>query len=266
MNPVLKYDLKYLSIIVFLLSIIGLSLSQCVIVHDVNGVLDTNKKRTYIKEGSIISEKRTVGDFSQIRLSGPYSVKLTKDLESGEIVVIAGENIIPFISIENDDGKLIITKKGDVVFMKIKRIDIMVGYKSFDKIEISGAGEVISEGYISLSNNLELTTKGAGNIDLKLYAQDVLIHTKGSGDITLTGNAQNVEIATNGAGDVDLYRLESQDIKVRAKGSGDIRCNGSGKLDLVTSDSGDIIYNGIPKRVDIRTKGSGKIMKRTDLH
>ncbi len=93
------------------------------------------------------------------------------------------------------------------------------------------------------------------------------VSISGSGNVRLRGDAsqcdgQTVSLRIGGSGGADLRGCRFASAEVRISGSGDAAFTlGTGDFNGSISGSGSIRYRGSPTRVDVRTSGSGRLIK-----
>ena len=207
--------------------------------------------------GNIITETKTVSEFSKISLSGVGNLTIEQsDTESLEIE--AEDNIIEKLDIQVVNKTLKIGYK-KVWFWNIwptKDINFHITAKNIEDIKISGSGSVVSESL--KSDNLNISINGSGEVDLKTEAQTLNSTISGSGTFNISGTATDQTITINGSGDYLTNDLKSKTATVNINGSGKVELSVSDELDVRISGSGDVKYSGQPI-VTQDVSGSGKI-------
>ena len=89
--------------------------------------------------GNIISESRELNNFTSIILLGSIDVNI-KTSESNNCVVVADDNLIPFIKTEvvNNNLQISINKN----YSSIEGIEVNVNAPEYDEVSISGSGDI----------------------------------------------------------------------------------------------------------------------------
>jgi hypothetical protein len=100
---------------------------------------------------------------------------------------------------------------------------------------------------------------GSGDITLDVQAQEVSMAISGSGDMKLTGGCTQLKVNVAGSGDVNARDLRSERASVDIAGSGDVIVNTSKDLAASVTGSGDVVYAGMPTRVQRSISGSGDV-------
>jgi len=126
--------------------------------------------------GNIISESRELNNFTSIILLGSIDVNI-KTSESNNCVVVADDNLIPFIKTEvvNNNLQISINKN----YSSIEGIEVNVNAPEYDEVSISGSGDI---NIIDFKNdNLSLNISGSGDITANGEVQTLIAKISGSG-------------------------------------------------------------------------------------
>ena len=212
--------------------------------------------------GKQVTEKRNVGDYDALAVSGWFDVDLVGGQE-GELTVEGEENLLQYLITEVENGKLVIkVKKG--VNLKPSNwndgIRITVPVEDIDAVSMSGSGDIVGKTTIKTSN-FKTAMSGSGDITLDIESDRMTAAMSGSGDMNLSGKTRDFEATISGSGDIRAYDLEANNVEATISGSADIKVTAKETLKARVSGSGDISYRGNPKKVDTKTSGSGDISK-----
>jgi hypothetical protein len=189
--------------------------------------------------GNVISESRSVKDFTGIELSGSGRLIIEQsDVES--LTITADDNLLPELTSEVRDSKLIL------------------GTKEF--ININPTGLVTYKLLVKKLNSLRVS--GGAEIDVKGLRTDSLsVGVSGAGDITITGETDDQTISISGAGKYHADAFKSKNATVNISGIGSALLAVSDKLDVHVSGAGEVEYVGDPK-VSEQVSGAGSVRKR----
>ncbi len=247
--------------------------------------------------GEVVTQERTVSDFSGIKISCSADVFL-KQGSRNAVKVRADENLMEMIETDVRGGTLNIDIDGNI--RNVEVLEVYVTVANLQKVAINGSGDVESEntitgidfeiqingsGDVELEldvKNLETKINGSGDVEVSgvqgtfdllvagsgdfeaenLRLSECLIQINGSGDVRLKGSADNLVVSQSASGDVNLYSLSAGDVEATASGSGDIVVSVAGKLKARLSGSGDLTYKGEPTSVDVSASGSGEVYHR----
>ncbi len=167
-------------------------------------------------------------------------------------------------------------------------ITISGEFKAGEDVSISslGSGDIIFNGLLDGSQRLVVSAKGSGNIRINTVGEDLELKfsSLGSGDaiLNIPGSLKNLDVVLSGSGDLTVKGDTITDAQIRMLGSGDcdaggvvvknltIKVMGSGDAEVSVSEalnakilgSGDVVYHGNPKSIDLSKMGSGSVVKR----
>ncbi len=174
--------------------------------------------------GNIIEEMRPLKTFSSVSLDFPADLTIVNG-ETPSFKIEADQNILPHIGTQVRGGKLYITQ--DKWIQPSKSVTIRVGTPFTSALETSGYSDVVIEG---IDGPRLQVNAGVGKVKLHGKAERLLVRTK-------TGNIDAMDLSTSYA-----------DVSVTSHGTIKL-----GKVDqLITkiSDTGTVIYNGTPSKID----------------
>lgn len=215
--------------------------------------------------GVISSERRDVGAFDAIALSGNFTVQVRPGT-SEKVEVKTDGNLQPYLEtrvVEGGKGRTleIAPRKGYQLSARQTPI-IMIDVRSLRALSIAGSGDMRVEGVKTPA--LDASIAGSGDIRLdSIDAGELSLRVAGSGDVTARGRAQFVSIGVAGSGDVRARELTAEDGKVTIAGSGDVTVHAQRKLTVKITGSGDVGYVGTPE-LTTSAVGSGRVRKLND--
>ena len=185
--------------------------------------------------GNIISESRELNNFTSIILLGSIDVNI-KTSESNNCVVVADDNLIPYIKTEVVNNKL--------------NISLNESYSSEEKLVVN----------INTPNYDEVSLSGSGNINILDFKNNNLsLNISGSGNITGNGEVETLVVKINGSGNLMSKEIKSKSATITINGSGDAEVFASDSISAKINGSGNIEYFGNPENVDSIINGSGDI-------
>ena len=185
--------------------------------------------------GNIISESRELNNFTSIILLGSIDVNI-KTSESNNCVVVADDNLIPYIKTEVVNNKL--------------NISLNESYSSEEKLVVN----------INTPNYDEVSLSGSGNINILDFKNNNLsLNISGSGNITGNGEVETLVVKINGSGNLMSKEIKSKSATITINGSGDGEVFASDSISAKINGSGNIEYFGNPENVDSIINGSGDI-------
>ena len=185
--------------------------------------------------GNIISESRELNNFTSIILLGSIDVNI-KTSESNNCVVVADDNLIPYIKTEVVNNKL--------------NISLNESYSSEEKLVVN----------INTPNYDEVSLSGSGNINILDFKNNNLsLNISGSGNITGNGEVETLVVKINGSGNLMSKEIKSKSATITINGSGVGKVFASDSISAKINGSGNIEYFGNPENVDSIINGSGDI-------
>ncbi|MEM7379871.1 MAG: head GIN domain-containing protein [Bacteroidota bacterium] len=208
------------------------------------------------------TERRDVGDYDQVSVSGWFDVTLVEGTE-GEITLEGKSSQLKYIDTEVRDGRLKIewTKRTNInPFYSFSKVYITVPVEDIDAVYLSGSGSVIGEKALN-ADRFSAKLSGSGKIELDLVTEKINTAISGSGDIILSGKTTDLDVEVSGSGDVKAFGLEADFVAASISGSADVNVNAKEKIWARISGSGDVNYIGSPDKIDSKISGSGSVSK-----
>ncbi|MCZ4407189.1 DUF2807 domain-containing protein [Cryomorphaceae bacterium 1068] len=217
-------------------------------------VMSSCNLKTY--KGDPTNEKRSVSEYSKIKVKGPFDVIIDPNKESG-LTITAPSDAIADIETRVENGELILDLDNSGYMSP--DIEVVIANSQLEGISISGSGSF--EGALETKKDLDLKIGGSGNIDVQSNANRVYANISGSGNINASGTCEMLEASISGSGNMNFGKMEAQDVDVSISGSGGMKVNVTRNLEASVSGSGSITYTGSPVSVDKNVSGSGSIRK-----
>ena len=206
------------------------------------------------------TQSKPIGDIDGVELHSSFDVILIEGTPSN-VKIEAEENIIQYIDLHVENGVLNIRTENNVWLRTNKKVKIYVTAPSFNRIENTGSGDIVSETRISNESKLHIDVSGSGNLKLDVDAPEVEAEVTGSGDITLSGETKKFRGECSRSGDIRAMSLMAEEANVQVSGSGSIEIYSSVKVIANISGSGDIRYKGGAQVVSSSDSGSGDLKK-----
>jgi hypothetical protein len=208
--------------------------------------------------GEIAEERRAVGEFSRVELTGSGSVEIVQGDQPG-VAVRADRNLLSRVETEVRDGTLMLGLKPGVLFSGGKVV-YTVSAKNLTLVKTSGSGDIAARLPLT-ADELELRSEGSGEISAEVKTGKLTVKIAGSGDVDLSGSADSLSIVILGSGSVKAPDLSGRSADANMAGSGDVELGTYETLDAKIAGSGDVVYGGSP-RVTSRVLGSGQLRSR----
>jgi hypothetical protein len=184
--------------------------------------------------GTVITESRTVNDFSEIALSG--SGEVVVDVNGTESLTITAEdNILPLLTTEVRSGRLELSTRSSI--SPTVTIVYTISAAVLNGVSIDGSGDITATGITADSFDAEIS--GSGQIEVAGTADELTVDISGSGRfegealVTATGTA---DVSGSGHAIVNV----SDNLNADVSGSGTVEYIGNPNLNSAISGSGDI--------------------------
>lgn len=223
------------------------------------GGFNININSDFIKgSGNISTETRTLNNFDAVALSSIGDLTI-KNSDKNELVIEADDNLLPYITSEIKNSKLIIGMKNGINInptSKIRYTLYMSG--TLTALDVSGLGN-ISAGEVN-TKRIDLVVSGSGNIVVDQIVADKANTTiSGLGSVEIKqGQITNQSINISGSGHLKAENVESNQVDVTISGLGGASLWVTDQLNAQISGSGSIDYYGNP-RIQQNVSGLGKL-------
>lgn len=212
--------------------------------------------------GNIKKETREVSGFTGVSLSGNMNVQLAYGT-SNSITVEGDENLLPYIKTKVEDGNLVVKSKDKVGLKSRNKLMVYVSLTKLTGLRVSGSGNISGTGDFNNDGKTNISVSGSGNINVGMNSfNETKIAVSGSGNVTLKGKStNNIDATISGSGNIDCSDVTSNDVLAHVSGSGNIKVFANKSIDARVSGSGNIYYKGAAANINLKSSGSGKIIK-----
>jgi hypothetical protein len=203
-----------------------------------------DERETVEGNGKLVTRDISIKSFNELEASGVYELKLVQgNIEA--VKIEADENLQEYFTVTNEGSKLVIdTKKLKNKNLKGKvKMKVYVTFKNLKSMELSTVGSVQSENQLSF-NDLDLKSKGVGNVNLKLTANKINIDNKGVGNMELEGKAQDAIVKNKGVGSLEASDFIVQTMDIDNSGVGGASVNAQKTLKVKDSFLGKVSNKG----------------------
>jgi hypothetical protein len=185
--------------------------------------------------GHIVTDRRTIEDFSEIHTSGG-AFKI--EWRSGP----------PSLSITTDENLL-----GHI---KTRKIDNYLELRTRDHLRPTHGIRVL----VSSSTRSAAKLSGASDLSvLALTGPKFAVQSTGAADVTLDGAVDELLADMTGASDLNAKALQARIVQISTTGAADAIVNATETLRVAISGAGDVTYFGNPKTVEKHVTGAGSI-------
>lgn len=205
--------------------------------------------------GTITTEVRNVGAFSELNIEGKYEIMLQEGT-TPLIAVETDENLHPYIETVVEGKTLRIRNVENIEPSEHTRL--VITYRNIDEIRLGGAAKISNQGTLQ-TNELLIRVDGAGLVNLSLEAKELELKLAGAGAITLKGSVNEQRLELSGAGSLDAAELQSKTCNIELSGFGSAQVFVTDNLEAEVSGVGDIRFRGDPRNIRREVTGLGRI-------
>lgn len=210
--------------------------------------------------GNIRTEDRGVSDFKNVDVSGAAKVIVSQG-DHPSVKIEGDENLLQYMEVIQTGDKITIREREGFHLLPSNDVNIYVTAPVFNRIETSGACNIVGQGKISNSEDLKMSSSGAGDIRMEIDAPRLEADVSGSGSIFLKGETKEMSLDLTGAGDAHCYDLKAENTKVDITGVGSAEVYASVRLDAEVSGVGTVKYKGNASEVNQHVSGAGSVRK-----
>jgi hypothetical protein len=213
------------------------------------GILQTaaaqkEKKETIEGNGNLVTKEIQVEPFTTLDASGVYELKLTQGNTEG-VRIEADENLQELFTVRNEGSRLVIhMKKMDNINLRTKnKMRVYVSFKNLKALDLKTVGNVSSSNDLSF-DDLELTNKSVGNVDLELTATKLNLENSSVGNVTLSGRAEEAVMKNSGVGALKAGNFVVQTLDINNSGVGSAEVHATRGLKVKDSFLGKVKNRG----------------------
>ncbi|MDE6670107.1 MAG: DUF2807 domain-containing protein [Muribaculaceae bacterium] len=194
-------------------------------------------KIPFVKNASITASKNiikkslNIDSFNSVSIPSIIDVVYTQQSGNSIARIEAPDNLMEYVSVEVNGGKLTVTLKGlstQSLDMNNQTILCYVNSSSLSDINISGTGDF---NCTSLNTDkLTLSIGGTGDISFKNVkcTSSVEASVGGTGDIDIDNlQCSTLSASIGGTGDIDIDNLQATSVSANVGGTGDIELEGN---------------------------------------
>ena len=226
---------------ILFLSLFGLFLTS--LVHAQKNKHDENRE-TIEGNGKMVTRDVAVSSFDALQASGVYELKLSQGNKE-TVKIEADENLQEYFNVHNEGNKLVI----DMEKLKNKnlknsgKMKVYVTFKNLKELDLKTVGDVSSQEQLSF-DDLDLSTKNVGDVDLKLTAKKLDLNIKRVGDVKLSGKANEAVVKNKGVGAFKAGEFVVQTMNIENQGVGSAEVNAQKDLKVKDTFLGKVTNKG----------------------
>ncbi len=211
------------------------------------------------RTGKIVQEERMITGFSQLLIMDNINAYIVED-SIFNVIVEAGENIVPLIKTEIDGTTLVCTNDNRCNWTRSydKPMNVYIHMPKIERIESNGTGNIKSLNTIT-TPFFYIQTKNSGDVEITLNSKELRTAMHGSSDLTLHGTVNNHECDIGGTGYLRAVDLISGYTFVHTYTIGLCYVYAKDILICNIDQKGDVFCYGAPKQVITKFTNSGRL-------
>ena len=209
--------------------------------------------------GNVEKQERSVGDFTGVVVRSGIDLLVTQG-DQNKVVIETDENLQEFIVTEVESGILYIYVQKNAKIYKSSAMEAHVAVNQLDKLNVSGGGDVQSQGLIT-TDDIGIAISGGGDLQFDLKANRAKCDVSGGGDVGLDADIKEFKAAISGGGDLHFDGVLGL-LDLRISGGGDAKINGGSRADGVIismSGGGDLVLEIACEKIKISSAGGGDV-------
>jgi hypothetical protein len=202
---------------------------------------DNNKPRIE-GSGNVVTKEFNVSSFTDIDVKGVFSVLLSQGSKEG-VKIEADDNLQSLFDVKNNGSTLVISMKENSNFNSRKKLKVYISFIKLKSMDLKTVGDISSENNLSF-DDLKISSKSVGSIDLKMTAQTIDVDNKSVGSVKLNGKAENAIIRNKGVGSVQAASFVVQKMDIENSGVGSAEVNAEKEIVVKDSFLGKVTNKG----------------------
>lgn len=208
------------------------------------------------------AQLREAKNFHGISVGSSFDVLLVQSNEEAVAVSSSDPKFMGNIRVEVKEGILHIGIANGKWNVGNKKLKAYISLKNIDRLNISGACNVVIEGSIK-AEKLNVDLSGASDLGGRLQVDNLLVDLSGASDMKASGMATQLTISASGASKFKGFDLATDFCNAHASGASDIRVTVNKELSVKASGASDVDYKGEGVIRDIKTSGAGSVSRQS---
>jgi hypothetical protein len=209
--------------------------------------------------GNIVTDKRSVGNFSGISVSEGIEVEV-KIGPVTEVTVEADDNIIKHIE-TRVKGSTLRIEIDDLHNLSDVHTKVYITTPDLNNIWASSSAEVQVLDVLTGKERVSFHASSSGDIKADIDAPEVEVEASSAGSINLRGKTRNYDAQASSGAEIKTFDLLSENTKVQVSSGASATVHASISLKASASSGGSITYHGAAEATKSESSG-GSISKR----
>ena len=204
--------------------------------------------------GNLISETRTVADFSELVFTTVGSVTIERG-STQSVRVTVDDNIMSYISTHVSNGTLLIAADNQISEFDLT-VEIVVPH--VEGLNLTGVGTIVCQDQFD-EDAVDIVLSGVGDIHLDATADLITTRLSGVGNVILEGSTVRNQVTHSGVGNLIAFDLASDTAHLNVSGVGNLSVDVSDRLSVIISSPSTVFYKGTPDIISTIT-GNGQLI------
>jgi hypothetical protein len=205
--------------------------------------------------GDVISEERSVKDFTGIEVSGAFKVYLSQG-EEESLLIEADDNVMPRIETSVRGGTLHIGTRG-LSFTNATTI-AHITINNPRQIRISGAVKLTGTTPFEFEK-MQISGSGASEMEFEAYGERMQLKLSGASKANLSGEVEELHLKLSGASKLTAECMHTQEADIDVSGASSASVSVEEDLYVTASGASSVRYLGKPS-VRSSVSGAGKVV------
>ena len=184
--------------------------------------------------GHIVTDIRSVSDFSEIQADGGFEIEWRSGPPS--LSVTTDENLLRYVSSENVDHQLRLHSRGNL--WPTHHIKVAIASPSREGARLTGAARLTAN---------------------QLSGHSFAVESTGAAKITLDGKVDDLVTDMTGASKLEAASLQTKSAEISSTGASHAEVAASETLKVSITGAGKVIYSGNPPTIEKHISGAGSI-------
>lgn len=227
------------------------------------GCKKANERSCWKAHGSNVQEQRDLTPFHRLDLADHIHVVITQGSPQ-QVVVEAGENVVPFVNTEVIDETLFLTDLNKCEWLRdySKQITVHITVDSLTAIHNHGTADINTTNTLNPHHFTFTGIQGTGDAALTLDCDSVeVLIEAGPFNLNLRGNTDYLYAYHTGEGSIDARDLEGRIVHVNHSGIGRFTVQVTERLIAEIYSYGDVYYSGSPAEITLTEESTGRLFQ-----
>lgn len=208
--------------------------------------------------GDITTREEEMGPFNSIDIRGAVKVYITQ-AQDYSVNIETDRNLMEFLDVSVIGNTLVVGTRKGYNLRPSKGIVAHISAPKFNKINVSGASEIIGENALT-GDNVHISASGASKIILELSGNRLVTDLSGASTLILKGDVKDFDLEAGGASDINCFDLVTENARVDLSGASTVNLTVNKSLHAEASGASNVNYKGSAS-VNSKSSGAGTIKK-----